>query len=127
MSKLPLIAAILLGGSAASHALTCEALKSEIDRKIQSSGVTRYSLVVSDVQASAPGKQVGTCENGTRKIMYTPLAPAGGAAAGVSPVSTGAAPAPRRGKGLVLTECKEGYTGPDCQPAGVAPGKGGVR
>lgn len=115
MSKLPLIAALLLGASAASHALTCDELKSEIDRKIQSAGVTQYSLLVTDAEQSTPGKQVGSCENGTKKITYTQTPAATGLASNVPAPSAAKVPVLRARKDLVVTECKEGFTGPNCE------------
>ena len=115
MFKLPLIAAFLLGASAASEALTCDELKSEIARKIESAGVSQYSLVVTPSEASAPGKQVGTCENGTKKITYSQVPSATGLVSNVAAPATAKVPVPRPRKGAVLTECKEGFAGPDCQ------------
>lgn len=48
----------------------CDELKSELDAKLQSKGVTSYTLEVVE-KGSAAGKQVvGTCEGGTKEIVY---------------------------------------------------------
>jgi hypothetical protein len=48
----------------------CEDLKTEIDAKIKKNGVPMYSLDVVDMDAQADGKVVGTCDGGTKKIVY---------------------------------------------------------
>ena len=63
--------AVLLGllGSAAVAAR--EALKQEIEVKIQAAGVTAYTLeIVPAAEVEDPNMVVGTCENGTKKIVY---------------------------------------------------------
>ncbi len=68
-------AAVLLlpAGSYAQAAKPCEELKSEIAAKLDAKGVKAYSLdiVAKDQDASASGKVVGTCEGGTKKIVYS--------------------------------------------------------
>jgi hypothetical protein len=57
----------------------CEDLKSEIAAKLDAKGVKGYSLdIVAKDQDAAEGKVVGTCEAGSKKIVYTrkPAAPA---------------------------------------------------
>ena len=59
----------------------CEDLKTEIAAKLDGKGVKGYSLeVVAKDQEVADGKAVGTCEGGTKKIVYRK----GGAAATAS-------------------------------------------
>jgi hypothetical protein len=51
----------------------CEELKAEIEAKIQAQGVTSYTLEIvnaNDEAAQDPSMVVGSCENGTRKIIY---------------------------------------------------------
>lgn len=49
----------------------CEELKAEIEAKIQAQGVTSYTLeIVDNLEAKDPSMVVGSCENGTRKILY---------------------------------------------------------
>ena len=49
----------------------CEDLKSEIAAKLDAKGVKSYSLdiVAKDAEVT-DGKVVGTCEGGTKKIVY---------------------------------------------------------
>jgi hypothetical protein len=49
----------------------CEDLKSEIAAKLEAKGVKTYSLdiVAKDAEVT-DGKVVGTCEAGTKKIVY---------------------------------------------------------
>ncbi|EJM53645.1 MULTISPECIES: DUF1161 domain-containing protein [Pseudomonas] len=49
----------------------CEELKAEIEAKIQASGVTSYTLeIVTNDEVHDQNMVVGSCENGTRKIIY---------------------------------------------------------
>jgi len=48
----------------------CEELKGEIDAKIKSNGVTVFTLTIVDKDAAEDGKVVGTCDGGTKKIVY---------------------------------------------------------
>ena len=49
----------------------CEELKSEIAKKMDANGVKSYSLDIVEKDKDAPGKVVGTCEGGTKKIVYS--------------------------------------------------------
>lgn len=55
-----------------SHAAAkpCEELKSEIAAKIESKGVTNYTLEIVPVDEEKEGREVGTCDGGTMKIIY---------------------------------------------------------
>jgi len=71
MKKLVLAAALLsLAGTALAAGKPCEELKSEIAAKIDANGATHYSLEVVDKGATADGKVVGSCEAGTKEIVY---------------------------------------------------------
>ena len=48
----------------------CNELKSEIDTKIKNNGVQNFTLEIVDKDAQADGKVVGTCDGGTKKIVY---------------------------------------------------------
>ncbi len=48
----------------------CEELKGEIDAKIQKNGVKVFSLTIVGSDAKEDGKVVGTCEGGSKKIVY---------------------------------------------------------
>jgi hypothetical protein len=67
-----LAAALVLGLSATAWAegKDCGELKSEIEAKIKKNGVEKFSLEIVDKDAQADGKVVGTCEAGTKKIVY---------------------------------------------------------
>ena len=54
----------------------CEELKSEITAKLEAKGVKAYTLEIVAKDKDAEGKVVGSCENGTKKIMYLKTAPA---------------------------------------------------
>ena len=74
MGKL-IIAAMVLGlsGSSAwaqSMRKDCSELKTEIEEKIKKNGVESFTLAIVDKDAQAEGKIVGTCDGGTKKIVY---------------------------------------------------------
>jgi hypothetical protein len=48
----------------------CNELKTEIEEKIRKNGVEKFTLDIVDINAQAEGKQVGTCDGGTKKIVY---------------------------------------------------------
>jgi len=69
------IAAVLLmpacGYAQTQGPKPCEELKSEIAAKLDAKGVKGYSLdVVEKDKEVTDGKVVGTCEGGTKKIVY---------------------------------------------------------
>lgn len=71
MKKVVLAAAMFsLAGSALAAGKSCDELKGEIDAKIQAKGASGYSLEVVDKGSAADGKVVGSCEGGTKEIVY---------------------------------------------------------
>ena len=72
--KPTLIVAAVLFVPFSAHAQVakpCEELKSEIAAKLDAKGVKAYSLdIVAKDADVGDGKVVGTCEGGTKKIVY---------------------------------------------------------
>jgi hypothetical protein len=62
--------------SYAQAAKPCEELKSEIASKLDAKGVKSYSLEIVSKDQDVAGKVVGTCEGGTKKIVYSRTAAA---------------------------------------------------
>jgi hypothetical protein len=61
----------LAAASVAAAPLDCAALKAEIEAKIQAQGVVAYTLeVVPAAEAKDPSMVVGSCQNGTQRIIY---------------------------------------------------------
>ncbi len=74
------IAAAVLIATASSFAQTtpaalphkpCEELKAEIGKKLEAKGVVNYALEVIDKGKEGDGKVVGTCDGGTKTIVYS--------------------------------------------------------
>ncbi len=63
-------ALLLIAWSAFAAVKPCEELKSEIDAKLQKKGVKSYSLEIVASDAVKDEKMVGTCEGGSKKIIY---------------------------------------------------------
>ncbi|HZD19176.1 MAG TPA: DUF1161 domain-containing protein [Burkholderiales bacterium] len=74
MVRLIIAAFVVVGfagtASAQSQRKDCNELKTEIEAKIKKNGVDKFSLDIVDIDAQAEGKQVGTCDGGTKKIVY---------------------------------------------------------
>ncbi len=102
-------AALLLLASTASHAdnNNCDTIRAQIDAKVRASGVTDFSLAVIEANAQADGRVVGSCDLGTRKIVYLKTS-----SPGATPQSK-----PRPAREQILTECKDGSVsmGGDCK------------
>jgi len=72
--KLLAAIAVLLFVSAPAHAQgakACDELKDEISKKLDAKGVKGYTLEVVAKDKDAEGKVVGTCDGGTKKIIYS--------------------------------------------------------
>ncbi len=72
MKKFLLAVGLLsIAGTALAAGKPCEELKSELDARIQAKGVTSYTLEVVEKGSAEAGKEVvGTCEGGTKEIVY---------------------------------------------------------
>jgi uncharacterized protein DUF1161 len=69
-SLIALVAAFLIASPAFAQVKPCEELKAEIEAKIKNNGVKTFTLTIVDKDAAEDGKVVGTCEGGTKKIVY---------------------------------------------------------
>lgn len=78
--KMWTVAAALLFVSAGSFAQTaptaparksCDDLKAEISKKLDAKGVVGYNLDAVDKGKEGDGKVVGSCDGGTKSILYT--------------------------------------------------------
>jgi hypothetical protein len=108
MLKFSSIAISLALFCTASYADNCDDLRGQIESKIKAAGVVNFTVTVVDGAANASGKIVGSCGNGTKKIIYV-QAPAQAAAtvSAATPVNKAATPAKKSGD-AILTECKDG-------------------
>lgn len=65
-----MITALLLAGPAWARK-SCDELKGEIDAKLQEKKVANYTLEIVDADKAGDQKVVGSCDGGTKKILYT--------------------------------------------------------
>jgi len=66
-----LVAGCTLATSALAAPKPCEELKEEIEAKIQAKGMASYTLeIVTNDEVHDQNMVVGSCENGTKKIIY---------------------------------------------------------
>lgn len=73
MTKVMIAAvALALGttGPAWAQRKDCNELKGEIEAKIKKNGVEKFTLDIVEKDAQTDGKVVGTCDGGTKKIVY---------------------------------------------------------
>ncbi len=110
MTKAIALFCLLCAACRAGYALGCVELMMQIGQKIEASGVADYALDIVDAAADAPGKVVGSCNSGRSKIVYRK---AGASDAPVVPTASDGATR-KAGPQKMLTECKPGFSGPDC-------------
>jgi hypothetical protein len=65
-----LVTGLVISGPALAQRKDCEELKGEIEAKIKKNGVEKFTLDVMDADKQSDGKVVGTCDGGTKKIVY---------------------------------------------------------
>ena len=70
MRRLAMLLVLALAAAPAMARKPCEELKAEIAAKIEANGVKHSTLEVVPVDETADGKVVGTCDGGTKKIVY---------------------------------------------------------
>ena len=64
------VTGLLVSGPALAQRKDCEELKGEIEAKIKKNGVDKFTLDVLEADAQSDGKVVGTCDGGSKKIVY---------------------------------------------------------
>ena len=64
------VVGLTVSGPALAQKKDCGELRGEIEAKIKKNGVDKFSLDVVDADKQAEGKVVGTCDGGTKKIVY---------------------------------------------------------
>jgi Protein of unknown function (DUF1161) len=97
MIRHQLVATALAFGVSTSYGNNCDSIRAGIVAKIRASGTTTFTLTTVASDAQVTGKVVGTCDLGSKKIVYTQV--------------VSAAPAPSKAKPQgesILTECKDG-------------------
>ena len=65
-----LVTGLVVSGPALAQRKDCEELKGEIEAKIKKNGVDKFTLDVVEADKQSDGKVVGTCDGGTKKIVY---------------------------------------------------------
>jgi hypothetical protein len=91
-----------------ARASNCEEIQAGIAERVRAGGIERFTLSTVDMEAEAPGRAVGRCDQGRKKIMLVQEANVAGAA-------PRRAPPPRRQE--TITECRDGTVvvgGGDC-------------
>ena len=89
------VVALLFASTSSYASNNCDSIRIQIDSRVRASGVTDFVLSVVDAGAKINGKVVGSCDLGTKKIVYNQR------------------PLEER----ILTECKDGTVtvGGDCK------------
>lgn len=70
--KTPILLAALLAVAAAPAlaAKSCDELKGEIEAKLKAKGVKAWTIDIVGKDEQKEGRVVGTCEGGTKKLVY---------------------------------------------------------
>jgi hypothetical protein len=71
MKKIVIAAMLLSVPGVALAAKPCEELKAEIAAKLEAKHVTGFTLDVQASDAAGDAKVVGSCESGSKKIVYS--------------------------------------------------------
>jgi hypothetical protein len=64
------VVGMAISGPALAQRKDCAELKGEIEAKIKKNGVEKFTLEVVEADKQAEGKVVGTCDGGSKKIVY---------------------------------------------------------
>ena len=89
-----------------SLAISCEDLRAEVESKVRGANVAQFTVSIVEASASEPGKVVGNCDRGSKKLLYTQSNSAAGTK---TPADPSPAPVrPARKVEPILTECKDG-------------------
>lgn len=64
------VTGLVVSGPALAQRKDCGELKGEIEAKIKKNGVEKFTLDVLEADAQSDGKVVGTCDGGSKKIVY---------------------------------------------------------
>lgn len=64
------VALLLVAAPAMAQRKACEELKAEIEGKIKANGVKEFTLEIVATEDAKDGKVVGSCDGGTKKILY---------------------------------------------------------
>ena len=71
MQKSILLALVLaLAATPVLARKSCEELKGEIDAKLQAKGVKAWTIEIAGKDEQKEGRVVGTCDGGTKKLVY---------------------------------------------------------
>lgn len=101
------VTGLALMSAQAMAADICEPLREHVEFQIASSGATGFAVVVVDADAEVMGKVVGTCAQGSRKLVY--VRADSGARTVVKPKPPVAAPSvASAGDDKIITECRDG-------------------
>jgi Protein of unknown function (DUF1161) len=99
--------AVVFPAAASAQGSACEPLRINIEDKIRRNGVTNFRILTVDAAAASTGRIVGTCQSGTKKLVYVqglqPSATSASSAAVVSPRARVRTPVE-----AMITECFDG-------------------
>ena len=110
-------ASCLFATSSIAQVDNCEPIRSQIEAKIKASGVIGFTVTVAETTATFAGKTVGSCANGSKKIVYLANQKPSGIVVPIQTTSAAAAQPMKKKASPILTECKDGSTsvGGDCK------------
>jgi hypothetical protein len=64
------LCAVMISLPALAEKKACDALKGDIDASLQKKGLKDYTLDIVDADKAGDAKVVGSCDGGTKKVVY---------------------------------------------------------
>ena len=61
---------LLMAFSASAGVLSCDALKSKIEKKVADKGIKDYGMTVVSQDTQMKGRVLGTCDGGAMKVIH---------------------------------------------------------
>ena len=89
-------------------AITCDELRTEVETKIRTGGVSLFTVTIMDVATPTTGRVVGSCDRGSKKLVYQQTDVSAGTTDKKPP---SAPPTPTRSvkqEDPIPTECRDG-------------------
>jgi hypothetical protein len=97
-------------GRASAQAVSCEELRAKVEAKIRGNGVTVFAVEIIESTSKPQGQVVGTCERGTKQLVYSPgSSKTGSPSEPARAVAAASAASGSKSKSAaVITECADG-------------------
>jgi Protein of unknown function (DUF1161) len=104
-----LVSLFSVHGATSAQSPSCEELRANVEAKIRGNGGANFTVEVVEATTKAQSQVVGTCERGSKKLVYVKAAGAASTTGQARPApSASAAASPKAKPSGVITECADG-------------------